>query len=337
MRIIRIILFPVSIIYAWITSFRNFLFDIKFFKEHTFSNHIISIGNLSVGGTGKSPHIIYLIELFKDNYKIATLSRGYGRKTQGVLIVDEEATTETICDEPYLYYLRYGSSLLVAVAERRNLGVKRLNNIRQSDIILLDDAYQHRSIARDSNILLTDYFHPFYGDFVLPYGELREKRKEAKRADIIIVTKSPEDLSINDQDMIASKIHKYTSAPVFFTSVKYGELQNVLRKLKEVKKVIAFSGVAKPQKFEDYLASQYQLVDSIRFKDHNEYSRKDLKHIYDFWSSKKDKDIALVTTEKDWVRLIEKESFFRDVPLYYLPISIVFLDREEEFRKLLKL
>ena len=320
-----------SLLYRWAMLLRNVLFDKGYFKEHDFPQRVISVGNLSVGGTGKTPLIIFLISLLKEQYHIATLSRGYGRKTKGVRLATSIDTAESIGDEPYLFYQKYGKDISVAVAEKRIKGAKKLNESIKPEIILLDDAYQHRAIARDVNILLTDYSSPFYNDYVLPYGRLRESRKNAKRADIIVVTKCPKTLNNKQQQGITKNIHQYCEAPVFFTYVTYQNLICVHRQVNKVQKVIAFSGIAKTIDFEDYLAQTFKLIGSLRFKDHQNFGDKEIQKIISYWQEAKDESTILVTTEKDWVRLKGKEHLLGNIPLYYLPITIDFLDKKDDF------
>ena len=320
-----------SLLYCWTILLRNLFFDKGYFKEQHFSQQIISVGNLSVGGTGKTPFIMYLIELFKDQYKIATLSRGYGRKTKGVKIAQQYDSAESIGDEPFLFYQRYHDTITVAVAEKRVKGVEKLNESIKPEIILLDDAYQHRAIARDINILLTDYSSPFYKDYVLPHGRLRESRNNAKRADIVVVTKCPKTLHNDEQQDIERNIHQYNLAPVFFTYITYQKLICVHRQVNKIQKVISFSGIAKATDFEDYLAQKFELIANIRFKDHQNFGDQEIQNIITLWEKVAHKNTVLVTTEKDWARLKGKEHLLKDIPLYYLPISIDFVNQKNDF------
>jgi len=314
---------------------RNILFDKGFFKQHRYPQQVISVGNLSVGGTGKTPLIIFLISLLKDQYNVATLSRGYGRKTKGVRLATSLDTADSIGDEPYSFYQKYGNEITVAVAEKRIKGADKLNESFTPQIILLDDAYQHRAIARDINILTTDYSSPFYQDHVLPLGRLRESRINAKRADIIVITKCPNTLAYEEQEHIKTNIRRYSQAVVFFTYITYEKLICVHAQINKPQKVIAFSGIAKATDFEDYLAKNFELLGSIRFNDHQDFGDREIKKIVSHWEKEKDESTILVTTEKDWVRLKGKEHLLDSIPLYYLPISIDFLDKKTQFLDLI--
>ncbi|MCL4155120.1 UNVERIFIED_CONTAM: hypothetical protein GTU68_064121, partial [Idotea baltica] len=219
MKVLRFLLFPFAILYDVVTRIRNFLFEVCVFKQHQFKTSIIVVGNLSVGGTGKTPQIEYLIRLLKENYKVAVLSRGYKRKTSGFILVDENNTVADVGDEPLQYFKKF-KNISVAVDANRVNGIHQLQKNNKPEVILLDDAYQHRKIKPHFSILLTKYNDLFVDDYLLPTGNLRESKKGAKRSDAILVTKCPEDLSIEKQHSIQQKLSKYNKL-VFFTSIKY--------------------------------------------------------------------------------------------------------------------
>ena len=222
MKFLRFLLFPFAIIYDVVTTIRNFFFNVGVFKQTSFKTPIIVVGNLSVGGTGKTPMIEYLITLLKDNFKIATLSRGYKRETSGFQLADENASATSIGDEPFQFYNKFKDDILVTVDSDRRNGIENLQkHSNVPDIILLDDAFQHRSVKAGFNILLTTYSNPYFKDIVLPTGNLREPRNGAKRAHVIIVTKCPTKLSDNEKNQIVKQISPKDYQHVFFSTIAY--------------------------------------------------------------------------------------------------------------------
>jgi tetraacyldisaccharide 4'-kinase len=221
--LLRILLFPITIIYWMVTALRNHLFDINYSRSFQFEPHVINIGNLSVGGSGKTPTVEYLIRLLKDKYVLATLSRGYRRTTKGFRLADQNDNYLSIGDEPFQYYSKFGHQVSVAVGEDRALAIPSILLERDNtQVILLDDAYQHRTVKPDLNILLTEFKKPFTSDYVLPSGRLRESRNGARRADIVLVTKCPEYVDASVQERLAQEIRKYSGpeVPVFFTRIR---------------------------------------------------------------------------------------------------------------------
>ena len=209
MNLLRKLLFPFAILYGFITFLRNYLYDKGFLKSYSFNIPVIAVGNLSVGGTGKTPQIEYLIRLLSPNYKVATLSRGYKRKSEGFVLADANATAEIIGDEPFQYYKKFPTIKVAVAADRKNGIEQLLNQKEKPEIILLDDAFQHRKVKAGFYILLTSYGDLFSDDFILPTGNLRESRSGAKRADVIIVTKCPKDISDAEQERIRQKLMRF--------------------------------------------------------------------------------------------------------------------------------
>ena len=316
-----------SSLYGWVTDLRNWLYDSKKFKTTTFDIFTISVGNLSLGGTGKTPHIEYLVRLLQENHKIATLSRGYGRKTKGVLLANPKSTAQDIGDEPMQFYQKFSPSLVVAVGEERILAVPEiLYNFPDRDLLLLDDAFQHRSIGRHLNILLTDFNKPFYEDKPLPFGRLRENRTGAKRADIIIVSKCPSQLNEENQQTILKKIKKYSkeNTAIFFSYIKYGQtiafdLQN---KAPISSNICLVTGIANSDTILNYVKTQFGQVEHLSYSDHYFYTLKDKAILLE-----KAQKMAILTTEKDFVKLkpLFNQTELQTLPLYYLPIEIDFL------------
>jgi tetraacyldisaccharide 4'-kinase len=327
MNFLRIILFPFAIIYGFITSFRNFLFDIGFLKSYSFTVPIIAVGNLSVGGTGKTPQIEYLIRLLSDKYKVATLSRGYKRKSEGFILANENSNSDILGDEPFQFYKKF-PNIQVAVDANRKNGIEQLLALNQKpDIILLDDAFQHRKVKADFYIMLTTFNDLFFNDFILPTGNLRESRSGAKRAHIIIVTKCPVNISDVTMNDIKKAILKYNkAASVYFSTIKYDEKVyannnnlNVLDIKKTEKLLVA--GIAKPEPFFEYIKSKKD--ECLTFSDHHHFTDADILSI-----QAKAKNEIIITTEKDFVRLNDK---LKNDNLYYLPIKSNFVKNEEDF------
>lgn len=324
MIILRYLLFPFSILYGWITSFRNFLYNIGFLKSYSFDVPVIVVGNLSVGGTGKTPQIEYLIGLLSSNYKIATLSRGYKRKSKGFILADANVTAEILGDEPFQIHQKFSQIQVAVDADRKN-GIEQLLSLKEKpEVILLDDAFQHRRVKAGFYILLSAYDDLFYKDFMLPTGNLREIRSGVNRADVIIITKCPKDLSEIAQNEIKAKIG--VGVPIFFSYIDYDDLvcsQNESKKLSEIISLdkLVMSGIAKPEPFFDYLkvSNEYCMV----FPDHHFFTTKDIQQIED-----KAKNKIIITTEKDFVRLANRNL---KAPIYYLPIKSDFLSNKELF------
>jgi tetraacyldisaccharide 4'-kinase len=335
---LRILLFPFAILYDLITRVRNYLYDTGRRYSIQFEANVIAVGNLTVGGTGKTPHIEYLVRLLKTRYKVATLSRGYGRKTKGFHLADETSSAITLGDEPYQYYRKFGKEVVVAVGEERALAVPSiLLEHPEVKVILLDDAYQHRAVRPLLNILLSDYHKPFYKDNLLPAGRLRESRKGASRADVVIVTKCPDTITSSEQGNILTCIREYTAmdTPVFFTGIKYGSPVSVFKKFDwEGRKVVLFTGLADAKPLEAYIRAHYNLVEHFSYSDHHNYSEADLNTILTrFNALNQDWDHILLTTEKDMVKFHEwkLKHKLEEIPFFYIPIEIYFLKEQEKF------
>lgn len=280
---------------------------------------MVSVGNLSVGGTGKTPMIMYLIEHFlQNNYKVATLSRGYGRKTKGFRLCGETDHPGTVGDEPYTYFLRYGNRITVAVGEDRALAIPFILAERpETDIILLDDAFQHRTVKPLFQILLTTQGRPFWRDFVLPSGLLREARQGYRRADVLVITKSEKDY----QDSMLQTL----SLPVFKTYVEYAP-PRLFRGTELKRKVIAIAGLADNRPFFEHVASRFPVMGSFDYPDHYRYKPSDIERI----KRQLDDDTMLLTTEKDAVKLMRIDAL-QSFSCAYIPINFKFHENEERF------
>ena len=319
MIILRYLLFPFSVLYGWITSIRNFLYDKGFLKSYSFDIPIIAVGNLSVGGTGKTPQIEYLIRLLSPNYKIATLSRGYKRKSKGFILANEKSNAEILGDEPFQMHQKFPNIKVAVDADRKN-GIEQLLSLEDKpQIILLDDAFQHRKVKAGFYILLTSFDDLYYDDFMLPTGNLRECRNGAKRANVIIITKCPKNLSEVEKEKIKHRIN--LNVPVFFSFIDYDDRvysENDSKNVSEIKlkDKLLVAGIAKPDPFFDFIKSDNDL--KLVYPDHHHFSINDINEI-----SEKSKGNIIITTEKDYVRL--KDMNIND--LYYLPIkSNLFMD-----------
>ena len=318
MTFLRKLLFPVAFVYWIVTWLRNYFYDKQIFKSKSFDLPIIAVGNLSVGGTGKTPQIEYLIRLLQDDFKVATLSRGYKRETNNFVLANETTTVKQLGDEPFQFFTKF-PKIKVAVDANRINGITQLLKLEDKpEIILLDDAFQHRKVKAGFYILLTTYSELFCDDFILPFGNLREPSSGRKRANMIIVTKCPNDISDLARSEIKMKLD--TDVPVFFSKIEYDELVYSETEpiktadLKQAEKTIV-TGIAKPFPFISYLKRENDLV--LKFPDHHNFTDKEINKIKELANNK-----AIVTTEKDYMRL--KGSLSKE-QLFYLPIKSTIL------------
>ena len=333
MKFLRFILFPFAIIYNLVTSIRNFFFNIGVFKQTSFKTPVIVVGNLSVGGTGKTPQIEYLIRLLKDHFKTAVLSRGYKRKTEGFVLLNDTHSAEEVGDEPLQYFKKF-KNINVVVDANRVAGISKLIADKSPEVILLDDAYQHRKVKGSFYILLTKYNDLFTDDFLLPTGNLRESRRGASRADIILVTKCPINLSESSKNKINNKLNKY-SKKVFFTAISYddktaGSESILVDNLKDYE-VLLITGIANPTPLLSFLDEKKVRFKHLKFSDHHHFTNKELETIKEEFVSLKSSKKLILTTEKDYVRL---ENELEE--LSYLGIRTSFIDDENEFNAMIK-
>ena len=336
MNLFRYFLFPFSFLYYIITLIRNLFFDWGIFKSQKLQEPSICIGNLSVGGSGKTPMTIYLTNLLKNDFQVQILSRGYGRKTSGYIEVSEDSTSNDVGDEPLLYKKRFKSEITVTVAEKRSLGANELLKIQtKNSILLLDDAFQHRSVNAGFSILLTPFQQIFSSDFLLPVGNLREARCGAKRADCIVITKCPESIEAAHKNRIIECMQKY-SKPIFFSSIEYGELISFGAKRTSFETVLLVCGIAQPETLIIELRKKYK-VEVLLFADHHNFDSSDIKEIHQKFDTFAQESSVIITTEKDYVRLQTKLTAdeLETYPWYYLPIELK-IENEDEFNLLIK-
>ena len=337
----RYLLLPFSFVYGLIIVCRNWLFDKNYLKSASFNFPIICIGNLAVGGTGKTPMVEYLIRMLREEYKVATLSRGYKRKTIGFGIANENTTALEIGDEPMQFHLKF-PEITVAVGEERLEAIPQLlHEEPETQIIILDDAFQHRTVKAGLNILLTEFKNLYSRDIFLPAGDLRDGKSSAKRAEIIIVTKCKQNLSKEESNHILEELKPVPHQSVFFTEILYSEPYHLFSKdifpISPGLEVLLVCGIANPKPLKDYLTSHVKEYDMLRFPDHHIFSIDDMEDIKKQFENISNSNKIILTTEKDGVRLQKFENQLKEFPIYVMPIQHSFMfDDTERFQKLVK-
>ncbi|MFN7116605.1 MAG: tetraacyldisaccharide 4'-kinase [Saprospiraceae bacterium] len=342
--IAKILLFPFSLLYGLGVSGRDFFYRTGMLKSVKFNIPLISVGNLSVGGAGKTPHIEYLVRLLKDYVNIATLSRGYGRKTQGYLLVQANATAEQVGDEP-LQFKRKFPDLTVTVAESRAFAIPRLlSEAPDTQVILLDDAFQHRAVTPGLNILLTEYNHPFTRDWLLPSGRLREWRSSYKRADVIVVTKCPPNLQQSEHTRLLNEIKPFPHQQVFFSYYDYSKPYfifnpSLIAHLQEDWQVVVICAIARTDYLVQYLQEKVESVTLLEFEDHHFFTADDMQELKRSFDQLQGQKKIILTTEKDATRLELHYNFLKEnqLPVFALPVQVQFHFGEgEKFDQLIK-
>ena len=346
--LLKAILYPVSLIYGVIVFIRNRLFDSGIIPSREFNIPVISIGNITVGGTGKTPVTEYLAGLLMNDFSVAVLSRGYKRKTKGFILADENSTPAEIGDEPCQIKAKF-PQIIVAVCKSRVRGVKKLLQLHpETDVILLDDAFQHRYINPGLSILLIDYNNPVSKDILLPSGNLREAASEKKRADIILVTKCPDKLKPIETRIMVKELDLYPFQQLFFSTIRYGNLLPVFpsctvpepETLKESKPdIILVSGIANPRPLKKYARGISVKLHSMVYSDHHDYTDRDILEIEKTFRSLNQESTVIITTEKDAVRLRQKENIPESLrkQFFYVPIQISFNnDDSKKFNSLIR-
>jgi tetraacyldisaccharide 4'-kinase len=338
-------LIPLSLFYGLVVLVRNLLFDLRILKSRRFKLPVISVGNITVGGTGKTPHVEYLIALLKNDYKLAVLSRGYKRKTKDFILASAKSRVTDIGDEPLQIKLKF-PDVHVAVERNRVKGVSTLiESIHKLDMVILDDAYQHRYIRPGLSILLVDYNRPVFNDILLPAGNLREPRQNIKRADIIIVTKCPDILSQTERSGFISNLHPGPKQEIYFTKYTYGSPMPVFPFKRSRQETISYkhlhksgigvllvTGIANPEPFKQYLNDILHIKDELSYPDHHNYDRRDFQLIKNTFKAIDAEEKYIIITEKDAVRIRESaiaDKNFRKA-FYYIPVEVRFLSKGEK-------
>lgn len=340
------LLMPVGLAYGLVTHARNKLYDWRLLASRKFELPTIGVGNLAVGGAGKTPLIEYMIRLFlREGLYPITLSRGYKRKTTGFVLATDASVVDEIGDEPLLYKTKY--QINVAVDANRVRGIRNLIRMfgRQDPVILLDDVYQHRAVRSGLNILVTEYNNIYYRDAMLPAGNLREFSSGVKRADVIVVTKTPDRTTPVEMRAVLKDIKPLAHQRVFFSYLKYGELYSItnhnvkLDTLNELfrYRVIAFTGIANPEPMISYLKEYAAEVKHLPFADHYQYQKQDLINIERYFQKQEGPDKILVTTEKDLMRLKLPAlwSLAKTLNIYILPVEVTLKEKEQEFDEMI--
>ncbi|MFV0304477.1 MAG: tetraacyldisaccharide 4'-kinase [Moheibacter sp.] len=325
----RLFLLPLSGLF-WIgVSLRNLAYKLGIFKSKKFNVPVICVGNLSVGGTGKSPHVIMVADILKDQFQLAMLSRGYGRKTSGLKIANYSSKVYDIGDESLQFFNRFKNRIVVAVSESRIKGINYLLSFYKSQVILMDDGFQHRQVKPGFSILLTDFNDPYTSDYLLPAGNLREPRSGAKRSDVIIVTKCPDNFTVKQRDVIFNKINPKPNQEIYFSKIIYGSSAVGNRFTLQSEEwndyeVLLVTGIAKSKPLVKFIQSQFKKVYHMEFPDHHNFSMSEIQKIDDKYEGIKTYHKIILTTEKDYMRLKDEAALIEN--LFYLPIEVELSD-----------
>ena len=333
--ITHFLLFPLSFFYGIITSTRNLLFDFGVFKEKNYPIPIICIGNLSVGGAGKTPHTQYLYDLLKIKYNVAVLSRGYGRETSALQIVKITSKASIVGDEP-LQLKQNNPECLIVVEKNRNKGVQHiLQNFPKTEIILLDDGYQHRWIKAGFNILVTSFSSPYYDDYLMPFGRLRESKRGGTRANAVIFSKSPENTNPTLKKGMLEKLNLFSHQKAYFSVIKYHKFKSISTntELEELDKysITLVSGISNAKPLIKYLKEKGHSISHLEYSDHHNYCINDINNILARYKAEESAKKLILTTEKDATKLKQFSHYFKDINFYYIPIEIK-IDQSEKFK-----
>ena len=335
------LLYPFALIYGAVAAFRRWMYRRGLRKAYQAPIPTIGVGNLSVGGTGKTPHVEYIIRLLPEHYKIATLSRGYKRKTKGFVLANDidlqQLSTEMIGDEPLQFFTKF-PHIKVAVDENRTEGIQQLlQRFPDLQYIILDDCYQHLQVKTDLSVLITEYQNPYAIDYPLPAGRLREFRSDARYADMVIVSKCPENLTEQQRAEMTELLKLQDNQQLFFTTMRYGELTALNECGKQLQispqtEVVLLTAIAHPEPMAEFLSEKFKIIHHYRFPDHHYFSEKKIAEIQKTFFSEKNQNRILVTTEKDSMRLIygTLSKHLETIPLFSLPIEPYFLFQDEE-------
>lgn len=329
------LLLPFALIYRCIAVVRNWLFDWGLLKSKAYDVPVIVVGNITVGGTGKTPHVEYLVRLLCSKRRVAVVSRGYGRSTKGFVEVRPEADAKSVGDEP-LQIKRKFTDVCLAVDEVRTHAIDHLLAVGAADTFILDDAFQHRHVKAGLNIVLVDYNRPIFNDMMLPAGRLREPRSGIGRANIVVVTKCPDTLTEQQQRDFTDRLRLKPGTDVFFTRFGYGQLTAIGNSPSALdlngSTVVVATGIARPERLYGQLTNLGTNVVSLKFPDHHFFTPNDIDKVVNLYQSVKSEQKMVVMTEKDAMRLTpELICQFGDVPVYYLPIQVEFIDGQSRF------
>ena len=331
----RLVLYPFSVLYAIVTNLRNLLFDIGIFSSRTFNIPTICIGNLSVGGTGKTPLSSYIISILEGK-NIAVLSRGYGRSTTGYREVSLESEAKKVGDEPLLLKQKHPSCLVV-VNENRKKGIEKiLKSHQEIDVILLDDGFQHRSVKAGLNILITDYNLPYYKDFLLPMGTLRESKKGSERADIVVVSKSPNEINPTEKKGVIQQLGIFITQKCYFSQIQYKNWKCITTNedllVQEKYSITLVTGIADSSSLLENLTENEHSISHLEYADHHNYTLKDIEDILNKYNQDNSVKKLILTTEKDAVKLRGFKKELGNVNVYFSPIETIF-EEKENFEK----
>jgi tetraacyldisaccharide 4'-kinase len=330
----RILLLPFALLFGMVVFIRNWLYDRNILKSTSFGLPLVGVGNLSVGGTGKSPMVEFLVMHLKGRYKVATLSRGYKRKTKGYALANENTTAIDIGDEPLQFYKKF-PDVPVAIGEERIVAIPQLLHDRpETQVIILDDVFQHRAIEPGFNILLTDHGNLFTRDFFLPTGDLRDAKASYRRADVIIVTKCPPDLPVDEKLSLVKEIDPVNDQKVFFTTIAYGVPYHITHRtfyhIDENTEVLLVTGIANPRPLKKFLEERIHTYYMMHYNDHHIFSIDDWRDIKKRFDGMDAERKIILTTEKDAMRLLKFSAEIDGMPFYVMPIEHKFLFNEEQ-------
>lgn len=338
--IVAALLTPFSWVYGAGVWLRNTAFDIGLLQQQEFDVPVVSVGNITVGGSGKTPHVEYIVEALYRRYNVAVLSRGYKRKTKGFVLATDKSTPRDIGDEPYQIYNKFKGLITLAVCESRRKGIRQLMRINKDiDLILLDDGYQHRYVKPKVNVLLVDYSKLPYTDHLMPLGTLREPASSMTRSDLVVVTKCPSNITAMDIRMVKKNLNLFTYQKLFFSNIRYAAPQPVfpvesqllsLQWLHSDDTVLCVTGIANPLPLIRYLKQYPALVKMFRFDDHHDFTRRDFARIFRVFRELPGKRKFIITTEKDAVRIVNNPYFppTKRNCIYYIPMKVGFLEME---------
>lgn len=329
------LLYPLALIYNLVTRLRNWFFDMGWLKTKVSPIPTILVGNLSVGGTGKTPMVEFLIRMLKEESKLGTLSRGYGRVSKGFLEAIPDSSPQILGDEPFQIYQKFGNEIQVFVGEDRIGALQKIKVGNQCpDLMILDDAFQHRSVKAHLIILLTTYQKPFFSDHLLPAGRLRESRSGANRADLVVVTKCPEQMNDGIKNEFRDRISQYAGVktPVLFSQISYGKPYPIVEGSNFSSSVILLSGLANDELLVNYSRSNFDVLKILSFPDHYDYSVADFVEVKKLRKNYPDREVVLLTTEKDAakVKSVAPADFLREIPIFVLPILVGFSSEDEK-------